>query len=51
MHERKEECIKTYGEKTRRKATLCRPGHRWESNIKMDLVEIAWICVACIHLD
>jgi hypothetical protein len=21
---------------------LCRPGHRWENNIKMDVKEIGW---------
>jgi hypothetical protein len=27
-----------------------RPGHRWEDNIRMDLRELEWEDVECIHL-
>jgi hypothetical protein len=31
------------------KRSLGRPRHRWENNIKMDLREIEWSGMHCIH--
>jgi hypothetical protein len=32
------------------KRPLGQPRHRWEDNIKMDLREIGWATIDCIHL-
>jgi hypothetical protein len=37
--------------KPEEKRPLRRPRHRWEVNIRMDLREIGWKCVECIHLS
>jgi hypothetical protein len=33
------------------KIQLIRPTHRWEDNIKMDLMKIGWECVDWIHMS
>jgi hypothetical protein len=50
MHGRKEEFIRGFGRRTRRKETLGRLRRRWEDNIKMDLREIGWGGMNCINL-
>jgi hypothetical protein len=35
---------------TNKKRQLARPWHRWEDNIRMDLTEMGWECVDCMHL-
>jgi hypothetical protein len=37
-------------EKSEGKRPLGRPRHKWEYNIRMDLTEIVWEVVDCIHL-
>jgi len=37
-------------EKLEGKRPLWRPGYRWEDNIEMDLKEVGWKKMACIHL-
>jgi hypothetical protein len=37
-------------EKLEGKRSRGRPGHRWEDNIKMNLMELGWECVSWIHL-
>jgi hypothetical protein len=36
--------------KSEGKRPLRRPRHRWEDNIRLDLGEIGWEVVDCIHL-
>jgi hypothetical protein len=36
--------------KSEGKRPLGRPRHRWENGIRMDLREIGWESVGCIHL-
>jgi hypothetical protein len=51
MHGRGEKCVRGFGGKAqRKKRPLGRPKHRWEDGIKMDLREIGWGGVECIHL-
>jgi hypothetical protein len=45
----KEKCIQGFGGKARRKP-LGRFTRKWEDNIKMDLREMGWACMDCIHL-
>jgi hypothetical protein len=32
------------------KKPLRRPGHKWKDNIRMDVTEIEWNVVDCIHV-
>jgi hypothetical protein len=38
MHWRDEKCMQNFGQKTERKKPLGNPGHRWETDSKMDTV-------------
>jgi hypothetical protein len=44
------ECMKISTGKTEGKKPFVRPRHRWEDNIKMDLIEIGWKSVDWIQL-
>jgi hypothetical protein len=48
--ERGENVCRVLVGKTEGKRPLVRPRHRWEDGIKMDLREIGWRSVECIHL-
>jgi hypothetical protein len=50
MHEKKTNAYRVLVGKPEGKKPTGRPIHRWEDNTKMDLGEIGWGGIDCIHL-